>query len=41
MKRFDHIHQRAINFAKTQIKLHYHNINTYNYEEVLLLQVKC
>ena len=41
MKRFDHIHQRVSNFAKKQIKLKYHTINTYNYEEALLTGIKC
>ena len=41
MKRFDHIHQRVTNFAKKQIKLKYHTINTFYYEQALLNGFKC
>jgi len=40
MKRLDQIKQNITSFARKQIKLKYHPINTYNYEEVLFTGIK-
>jgi len=36
MKVINHIQQRVASFAKRQIKLKYHTINTYGYDKAIL-----
>ena len=40
MKAINRIQKRVANFAKRQIKLKYHTINTYGYERAILTGIK-